>query len=264
MAHAKAEGIDHFHMFAEAYEPDAGQLARFTTTAKLPAALDFAFQASTRKFVVEGESGLSMDRLFKLDEVYAEGPKTGRQLPTFLGNHDMGRFSGFLREADPEMSDEDMIKRLRLANAMMFFGRGVPTVYYGDEQGFVSDGGDRLARENMFPSQTPLYKMIAGFASIRSSEPALRYGRQVTRLAHREDSVFVFSRIDLEAGTEIVVALNAENVPQDLNVAVDGRAAEFSALVGKCATRAQATGSYALALPALGVAVCKSEFEVEP
>ena len=33
---------------------------------------------------------------------------------------------------------------------LMMFMRGVPVIYYGDEQGFVSDGGDQLARENMF------------------------------------------------------------------------------------------------------------------
>ena len=96
------------------------------------------------------------------------------------------------------MSDEELFARVRLANALMFFGRGVPTIYYGDEQGFVSDGGDRLARENMFPSRTdlyndndliatdattaesnfdtdhPLYQAIREFARIRTAEPALR------------------------------------------------------------------------------------------
>lgn len=287
MDHAKAEGIDHFHMFAEAYEPDAGQLARFTTTAKIPTALDFAFQSATQSFVVDDGTGLDMDRLFKLDQVYAGGEQTGRQLPTFLGNHDMGRFSGFIRAADPDISDEDMIKKLRIANAMMFFGRGVPTIYYGDEQGFVSDGGDRLARENMFPSQTavyndndligtdattaennfdtthPLYRMTAEYAAIRTAEPALRYGKQITRIADRDESIFAFSRIDYDSGTEIVVALNAEEKPVDLNVAVDGRGSAFTALVGECAPQASAPGSYNMQVPGLGVLVCKTKFGTE-
>jgi glycosidase len=287
MDHAKSEGIDHFHMFAEAYEPDAGQLARFTTTAKIPTALDFAFQSATQAFVIDGGTGLDMDRLYKLDQVYAGGVATGRQLPTFLGNHDMGRFSGFIRAADPDISDEDMIKKLRIANALMFFGRGVPTIYYGDEQGFVSDGGDRLARENMFPSQTavyndndligtdsttaednfdtshPLYQMTAEYAAIRSSERALRFGEQVTRISDRDESIFAFSRIDYESGTEIVVALNAEDSAQDLNVVVDGRAEAFTSLVGDCAGEVSAPGSYRMQVPALGVLVCKTEFGTE-
>ena len=287
MDHAKAEGIDHFHMFAEAYEPDAGQLARFTTTAKIPTALDFAFQSATQAFVIDGGTGLDMDRLYKLDQVYAGGVETGRQLPTFLGNHDMGRFAGFIRAADPDISDEDMIKKLSIANAMMFFGRGVPTIYYGDEQGFVSDGGDRLARENMFPSKTavyndndligtdattaednfdtshPLYQMTAEYAAIRSSERALRHGDQVTRISDRDESIFAFSRIDYSSGTEIIVALNAEEKPVDLNVAVDGRASVFTSLVGACAPQSSAPGSYRMEVPAIGVLVCKTEFGTE-
>ncbi|MEM9573070.1 MAG: alpha-amylase family glycosyl hydrolase [Pseudomonadota bacterium] len=289
LEHAADRGIDHFHMFGEVYVD--GQkpqhLARFTTAAGLPTVLDFAFQSSARALIVDGKPGLHMDELYRADVIYKNGAETARQLPTFLGNHDMGRFSGFLREAHPDMSDDELFARVRLANALMFFGRGVPTVYYGDEQGFVSDGWDRLARENMFPSQTdlyndndliatdattadsnfdtnhPLYLAIKSFADIRTKEPALRRGEQITRLAHREDSVFAFSRIDYAAGTEVVVAINAETIEQKINVAIDGRAEVFSALLGACAVNATAPGSYALRVPALDVVVCKSEFEVE-
>ncbi|MEO1187921.1 MAG: alpha-amylase family glycosyl hydrolase [Pseudomonadota bacterium] len=287
--HASELGIDHFHMFGEVYVD--GQkpqhLARFTTEAGLPTVLDFAFQSSAQGLLVDGKPGLFMDELYRADVIYDKGAETARQLPTFLGNHDMGRFAGFLRASDPDMSDDEMFARVRLANALMFFGRGVPTVYYGDEQGFVSDGWDRLARENMFPSQTdlyndndliatdattadsnfdtshPLYLAIKTFAGIRSAEPALRRGEQLTRLAHREDSVFAFSRIDYDAGVEIVVAINAEEEARDLNLAVDGRAKTFTALLGQCAVEARAPGSYSVSVPALDAVVCKSQFEVE-
>lgn len=39
----------------------------------------------------------------------------------------------------------------------MYFARGVPVTYYGDEQGFTGDGGDKDARQDMFPSQVPSY-----------------------------------------------------------------------------------------------------------
>ena len=289
LEHADGLGIDHFHMFGEVYVD--GQkpqhLARFTTAAGLPTVLDFAFQSSARALIVDGKPGLHMDELYRADVIYKNGAETARQLPTFLGNHDMGRFAGFLRETHPEMSDDELLARVRLANALMFFGRGVPTVYYGDEQGFVSDGGDRLARENMFPSQTdlyndndliatdattaesnfdtshPLYLAIKSFADIRTHETALRRGEQITRFAHRENSVFAFSRIDYEAGTEVVVAINAETSEQKINIAVDGRSEVFSVLLGACAVNATAPGSYALRVPALDVVVCKSEFGVE-
>ena len=36
---------------------------------------------------------------------------------------------------------------------LMYLSRGNPVVYYGDEQGFIGDGGDQDARQDMFPSQ---------------------------------------------------------------------------------------------------------------
>ena len=35
----------------------------------------------------------------------------------------------------------------------MYFGRGMPVVYYGDEQGFTGDGGDKDARQDMVPAR---------------------------------------------------------------------------------------------------------------
>ena len=32
----------------------------------------------------------------------------------------------------------------------MYLTRGQPVVYYGDEQGFTGDGGDKDARQDMF------------------------------------------------------------------------------------------------------------------
>ena len=39
----------------------------------------------------------------------------------------------------------------------MYLTRGQPVVYYGDEQGFIGDGGDKDARQDMFPSQVASY-----------------------------------------------------------------------------------------------------------
>ncbi len=87
--------------------------------------------------------------------------KAGRRraltLPTFLGNHDMGRFSTLIREDRPGISQDELLARVMLGHAMMLGLRGSPVIYYGDEQGFVGDGNDQRAREDMFPSQTAEY-----------------------------------------------------------------------------------------------------------
>ena len=82
-------------------------------------------------------------------------------------------------------------------------------------------------------------------------------------MAHRDDSLFVFSRVDYDAGVEIVVAINAEEQAQKVNVPVDGRADAVSSLLGLCRTTVTAPTSYAMTVPALDVVVCKSEFEVD-
>lgn len=283
MAHARAEGIEHFHVFGEVYEYDPGQLARYITQARLPAFLDFAFQGTAQGFVTGAEPGMRFQELFNIDHVYPGGEATAAILPTFLGNHDMGRMSMFIRNAEPDISDADLLDRLILAHGLMMFSRGVPTIYYGDEQGFISDGNDRAARENMFPSVVesyndndlvgtdattadnnfdtshPLYQAIAQMAAIRQGNQVLRRGRLLTRYASNEESVLVISRIDEASGDEVLIAFNAENEARQLNVEVDGRNTRWEALWGNCAEQSAAPGTVALDIPARGFVVCRAQ-----
>lgn len=209
--HAASLGIPHFHVFGEIYEFDAGRLGAHTVESHLPSTLDFAFQGAAQAVVANGAASSELSRLYEFDPSYAEGFETARINPTFLGNHDMGRFSMFLRQANPDMSDEEALARMELAHALMLFTRGVPTIYYGDEQGFVSDYNDQGARETMFPSVTevyvdndqigtdatpaddnfdtghPLYQAIADLTAIRTAEPTLRRGNQLVR--HFDEAV---------------------------------------------------------------------------
>jgi len=283
MAHAQAEGIEHFHVFGEVYEYDPGQLARYITQARLPAFLDFAFQGTAQGFVTGAEPGMRFQELFRIDHVYPGGEDTAAILPTFLGNHDMGRMSSFIRNANPDISDADLLDRLILAHGLMMFSRGVPTIYYGDEQGFISDGNDRAARENMFPSVVesyndndlvgtdattadnnfdtshPLYQAIAQMAAIRQDNQVIRRGRLLTRYAGNEESVLVISRIDEASGDEVVIAFNAEDEARQLNVEVDGRNTSWEALWGECAGQSAAVGTVALDIPARGFVVCRAQ-----
>ena len=159
----------------------------------------------------------------------------------------------------------------------MMFSRGVPTIYYGDEQGFVSDGGDRGARETMFPGQTPdyldndliatdatiadenfntdhpIYEAIAEMARIRKAEPALRHGEKIVRHSDREGSILVFSRFDPEDKAEIVVGFNAGDKKQSIAFPVDGRASSWRELAGDCPAESTAAGAYELKLPPRGI-----------
>ncbi len=280
---AKEEGIEHFHIFGEVYEPNPGQLAVFTRRDELPTVLDFAFQNSAAEFVINGSTGEEMASMFFVDSLYGKAAAEGRRLPTFLGNHDMGRFAGMLNIAHPDMTDEEKLKRTKLAHAIMMYSRGVPTIYYGDEQGFVSDGNDQDARENMFASTVdvyndndllgtdattaernfdtrhPLYVTIAKLAQQRLSHTALRKGEQTTRLAHTDKSILAISRTLEDAEYDYVAVFNAENEPQTVTFAIDGRTNDWESIEGICPTKSSSVGTFKIEMPALGYALCRSK-----
>ena len=117
----------------------------------------------------------------------------------------MGRIGRFIQVANAGAADAELLARDRLAHELMYFSRGNPVIYYGDEQGFTGDGGDQLARQDMFPSRVaeyndddligtdattaqsnfdaahPLYRKVAQLAKLDADHPALRDGAQQHR-----------------------------------------------------------------------------------
>ena len=277
--HAADIGIPNFYIFGEVYNPDPGGLARFTRVDKFPTVLDFGFQSAVYDVLVNGQAAYRFDSFFKADALY-EGDSAAIA-PVFIGNHDMGRFSGFLRQAHPQMSDSEIFKRVRLAHAMMMFARGVPVIYYGDEQGFVSDGNDQLARENMFPSQVavyndndliatdattadsnfdkthPLYESISEMASLYQKHKALRRGAHVMRWAEIDGGVLAFSRV-LENEHEAVIVMNTRQEARNINVLVDPLSVSFTSIHGKCAQNVEARGTMNVEIEGLDYVICRS------
>ncbi|WP_333571579.1 alpha-amylase family glycosyl hydrolase [Sphingomonas sp.] len=279
LARAKARGIPNFHIFGEVADPDVAALAQHTRVDKFPAVLDFAFNQA----VIDVAGGKGTDRLAKVfaaDVLYEGGEKTAHRLPTFVSNHDAGRAATFIRQANPKISQAELLQRVQLAQAMLLLLRGVPTIYAGDEQGFVSDGNDQDAREDMFGSKVasyndnvllgtdattatpsfnadhPLFREIATLARLRTSHPALTRGRQVTRYASDKPGLFAVSRFDPKTGAETVIAFNTSAEPWTGNVQVETGSTAFHTLAGACPTSAAAPGSLSLSLPAFGYWVC--------
>ena len=282
LSKARAKGIPNFHIFGEVFteELDVALLARATRVDRLPSVLDFAFRVAALQTVAgDGKTDVFM-RLFSGDELYVDGLRTARQLPTFLSNHDIGRLSQFVRKAFPRASDQEVLQRVLLAHAMMFTMRGVPVVYAGDEQGFVSDGGDQDAREDLFASQVavyndnrllgtsartaqanfnqrhPLFVAIAELARLRRTYPALRRGEQVVRHYKDEPGLLALSRV---LGSEdILIVYNTAAQERDAFVAADYDKRSFSSLRGACDAKAAAPGSYRVRVPALDFIVCRA------
>lgn len=279
---ARAAGKPDFYMFGEVYDFDPGALARFTHVEGFDQLLDFAFQSVAFQ-VASQQSGTDvLERFLRADALYKGGAQTARRQPVFLGNHDMGRFSGLLARHSPAMPREELMRRVALGHALMMFMRGVPVIYYGDEQGFVSDGGDQLARESMFPSKVaayndnkllgtdkttadsnfdtnhPLYRGIARMAEIRKSHPALSRGGTKVRAAAHEGPVFVFSRFDPASQGEYVVAMNFGTRRENVNIETEAASRRFESLHGNCAERPNLPGNYSLSLPPLSWTVCRA------
>jgi glycosidase len=279
---AKARGIPNFHIFGEVFDPDPGMLARFTKVDGYPTLLDFAFQSAVSDVVARNAGTDRLARLFQMDAVYVGGEQTAKQLPTFLGNHDMGRIGFFIREKHPNASEEEVLKRTLLAHAMMFFARGVPVIYYGDEQGFTGDGGDQDAREDMFPSRvatyndnrligtaattaqanfdasSPVYRALARMAAIRKADPALSRGDQIVRASSDKPGIFAISRRAPSGGGETLAVFNTGTTPITTHVQVDSANLRWQSVHGSCAPSASAPGSYRVTVAPLDYLVCKA------
>lgn len=276
---ARARGIPNFHIFGEVYDHDPAVLARHTRVDGLPAVLDFAFQSVATDVANGVKAPDALQRLFDADALYEGGAEAALQLPTFLGNHDMGRIGSFVLKAHPNADDEELLARTTLAHALMMFSRGVPTLYYGDEQGFAGEGGYGGARQDMWESQVeayrserriggtrasydrnaPLYRRIAEMARLRADNPALRGGLQIGRAAAEAPGLFAFSRrLDDQPG-ETLVLFNTSVTPLTANVSVDPASQRWTASRGACPAASAAPGVVRVTLAPLDYMVCVSE-----
>ncbi|OYU37238.1 alpha-amylase family glycosyl hydrolase [Novosphingobium sp. PASSN1] len=280
---AKARGIPNFAIFGEVAreEPGNGYIAQFTRRDGYPAVLDFAFQASIRAVLGKGRGTDVLADLFEGDVLYEGGEAAALAMPTFLGNHDMGRISSLIRAERPGIGAAELEARVRLAHVMLMTLRGSPVIYYGDEQGFVGDGNDQDAREDMFATRTAsyldnpvmgatrpaaadhfdpahsFYGLIRDLAALRAAHPALARGRQVTRSYGEKPGLFSVSRFDPETGAEYLIAFNTSDAPIRAASVVGTSAAKLETLYGTCPASVAAPGSVLLDLPAFGSAVCR-------
>ncbi|TRO69167.1 pullulanase-type alpha-1,6-glucosidase [Streptomyces sp. IB201691-2A2] len=255
-AYAAKQGRDDFFMFGEVYSADTSITSPYVTEGRLDSTLDFPFQDAARAYASQGGSAKRLASVFGDDYKYTTDKANAYEQVTFLGNHDMGRIGTFLKQDNPNESDAELVKKDRLANELMFLGRGNPVVYYGDEQGFTGAGGDKDARQTMFASKTadyldddelgtdrthaedaydksaPLYKQISALAKLRKANPALADGVQTERYAADGAGVYAFSRTDAKSGIEYVVAVNNADKAKEATFATGSAGMTFRGIYG--------------------------------
>ncbi|MHB8285757.1 MAG: alpha-amylase family glycosyl hydrolase [Caulobacteraceae bacterium] len=277
---AHAQGIPNFHMWGEVFDPDPAVLARHTRVDAIPAVLDVAFQSAAEK-VISGKAGPNvLEKLFFADPDYAGGAAGAMRLPTFLGNHDMGRLAYLLKKDQPTLTRDELTRRVILGHALMSFSRGFPVVYYGDEQGLAGKGGDSWSRQTLFASQVPnyrdeqplgeaqaggdhfdeanpIYHAVQDMLALRNAHPALRRGEQQVRLAETKPGLYAFTRT-LAADGQYLIVLNTGLTPRISQVSVDADLVRWTSLHGACPALISAPGSLQVQVPALDYVVCSS------
>lgn len=281
---AERIGNDDFFAFGEVYDGNPAVMSQFTTAGTLQATLDFGFQQQGVDFA-KGKTAKNLADFFAADDWYTDADSNAYQLPTFLGNHDMGRVAMFLQDA--AANDAQLLARVKLADALMYLVRGNPVTYYGDEQGFIGTGGDQLARQDMFASQVsiynaekvlggtsgskdrydtsaPLYQHLKQLAALRTAHPALADGAQQNRFAADGAGIFAFSRYDKDAGVEYVVAANNSTAAASATFETWNQNEQFKPVYGTTSmVKSGKDRTVTVQLPALSVAVWRSSSKVD-
>ena len=288
---ARANGVPNFFMFGEVADDtlDVPLMSHYTTKNDMQSVLDFGFQQAAERYVARNSTAKALSDFFLTDDWYTDADSNVYQLPTFLGNHDRGRIGLFINQGNPGINDRERLQRDKLGHALMYLSRGMPVVYYGDEQGFTGDGNDQLARQDMFPSQVPeyndddlignrattaqsnfvrstaLYTAIAKLARLTSKHPALRDGAHQNRFADEGQGVYAFSRTDRETQREFVVAVNNAEQARDAVVPTFGAGrSTWGKLFGSGpgGERADAQGRLHLRVPALSAVVYRANARI--
>ena len=230
LAAARAAGVNDFEIFGEVTINDAIELSSFVRDRGLPNVLDFPFQAVAAGFAAGRTAPTALADRIQDDDYFRYTPNVMPTPVTFLGNHDMGRAAFQL--LGHGASEEQLLPRLLLGYDVLYLLRGAPTVYYGDEVGMIGTGGDKEARQDMFPTQVdewkteprvgsppigngssfdvtdnPIELRLKELGALKDAHPALSTGAMIVRRA--QSGVLVVSRIDWAAKREYVVALNS-------------------------------------------------------
>ena len=272
-------------MFGEVFSANPELLSMFPTKGDVQAVIDFGFQNVAAGYAARNSSATAVADLFEADDYYIDADSNAYSLPTFLGNHDMGRIGTFITQGNPGADDAELLARDRLAHALMYFSRGMPVVYSGDEQGFTGPGGDKDARQNLDPSQTvdyfddnqigsdetpeddnfdtdhPVYTTLADLGALTGDHAALRSGAQLQRFASDGPGVLAFSRVDRDERVEYLVVTNNAETATEATFDVGTPGATFSPLwsTGDVpALTSDAEGSVTVTVPALGAAVYRA------
>jgi glycosidase len=279
---ARDAGVRDFEIFGEVFTTDAAELSSFVRDRAVPNVIDFPLQDSLVRYAggSAGAKGIS-SRLG--DDDYFRGPSGVAPTPaTFLGNHDIGRAALEIKNQRGATGNE-LLSRDLLGHSLLYLLRGAPVVYYGDEFGIIGRGGDKAARQDLFPTQVdewqteervgsppissgssfdivdhPLARRLRQLGALRAAHPALATGASFVRLA--QQGTLVVSRIDREDRREYLAAFNAAVEPATVTVQTATPSSSWTAVFGQGpGATTTANGRATLRIPALSAVLYRAD-----
>ena len=240
--YATSLGKENFQIFGEIFDGNPANLSRYTSEGKLPSVLDFGLYYAMRDVFANNAAPTRLADIFNQDDYYTDADTSANDLFTFASNHDIGRLARDIISANPSESDEQHLARLQQAYALMFFGRGSPVIYYGDEQGFVGGDGDKANREDMMPSLVdsqngkdllgtdattadanfdemhPMFVALRSYANVLAEHPVLHDGDQFPRYVNDAEGVLAISRMSGKNSYEYLVVFNTSTQTQNVSL----------------------------------------------
>ena len=167
---ARRTGRQHFFVFGEGFGIDKpaaqvqskkieGYMTDEQGRAVMPGMLNFPLYGALGDVLARGRPAAELgDRIERMMRVHARP----HLMPTFVDNHDVDRF---LAGGSPAA--------LQQALLALFTLPGIPTIYYGTEQGFTRPRASMFAAghgsqgRDHFDTSAPLYRTIASLAQMR-------------------------------------------------------------------------------------------------
>jgi glycosidase len=283
-AKAKAAGVKDFEVFGEVFVTDAIELSSYPRDRGVPNLLDFPLQDALVRYAAGTAGAKGIQARLDDDDYFLTSSGAMPTPGTFLGNHDIGRVGRLIRDQSGATANE-LLQRVELAHSLLYLLRGAPIVYYGDEVGIIGRGGDKEARQDMFPTQVrawrteervgsppigtgssfdvvrhPVGEHLRLLGALREANPGLATGGSTVRTATQ--GLLVVSRFD-RAGRELLTVFNAGKTTARLAVrTATPSSAWVELLAGAPPLASSATGTVSLVVPPLTAQLFRPEAAV--
>ena len=252
--YAKANGKPEFFMFGEVLRRRPRATPRTSPpTTKIQAMLDFPFQDAARGFASKGNGNASLRTFFESDDWYTDADSNVYELPTFLGNHDMGRIGQMIVSDNKDAGEpsgppatgsptSSCTSPAATRSSTTATSRASPAPRAATRtpgrrcsparsRDYLDDdllGTTRTHAQDNFETSHPLYQRISDLADLTAAHPALRDGAHQMRYASDGPGIVAFSRTDRKEQREYVVALNNSEQPQTASIPTYSAGMRFS------------------------------------